>query len=112
MKIYRIFYFYFTPIVTMVKLNKNASTNEFSRLSSDETFEILDNVMDFVPDIKWFSVYDSSNSKKKKVEKKKEIEEYNFEDKDRNMFTDFIEKNPGKDTSEELTKYAIQYLIR
>lgn len=54
--------------------------------------------MDFVPDIKWFSVYDSSNSKKKKTEKKKELEEYSFDDKDRNMFTDYIAENPGKDT--------------
>jgi hypothetical protein len=73
MKIYRIFYFYYTPIVTMVKLNKNASTGEFP-LSQEETFEILDNIMDFIPDIKWFSVYDSTSSKKKKVEKKKEFE--------------------------------------
>ena len=30
--------------------------------------EVLDNIMDFVPDIKWFSVYDSSSNKKKKTE--------------------------------------------
>ena len=28
-KIYRIFFFYFTPIITMVKLGKNISTKEF-----------------------------------------------------------------------------------
>lgn len=56
----------------MVKLNKNASTQEFP-LSQEETFEILDNIMDFIPDIKWFSVYDSSSSKKKKTEKKVEF---------------------------------------
>jgi hypothetical protein len=27
------------------------------------------------------------------------------------MFTDYIEKNPGKDSPEELTKYALNYLI-
>ena len=68
--------------------------------------------MDFIPDIKWFSVYDSSNSKKKKTEKKKQIQQYNFDDNEKNMFTDFISENPGKDTPEELTKYAMQYLIR
>ena len=29
MKIYRVFYFYFTPIITMVKLSTNISTKEF-----------------------------------------------------------------------------------
>lgn len=56
--------------------------------------------MDFVPDIKWFSVYDSSSSKKKKEEKKKEPEEYVFEDKDKNMFTEYITSNPGKESPE------------
>lgn len=28
------------------------------------------------------------------------------------MFTDYIIKNPGKDTPEQLTKYALYYLIR
>lgn len=28
------------------------------------------------------------------------------------MFTDYIKNNPGKDTPEELTKYALLYLIR
>lgn len=60
----------------------------------------MDNIMDFVPDIKWFSVYDSSSSKKKKEEKKKEPEEYVFEDKDKNMFTEYITSNPGKESPE------------
>ena len=81
----------------MVKLNKNATTKQFP-LNEAETFEIMDNVMDFVPDIKWFSVYDSSSSKRRKEEKKKELDEYTFEDKDKNMFTQYIVNNPGKET--------------
>ena len=74
--------------------------------------------MDFVPDIHWFSVYDSSNNKaKRNVEnidqgrrKKREIEEFTFEDDERNHFTEYIKDNPGKDTWEDLSKEALKIL--
>lgn len=70
--------------------------------------------MDFVPDIKWFSVYDSSNHKKKKTEqihgrrKKRQNQEFNFSDK--NMFTVYVAENPSKTTWEDLSRLGLDYL--
>ena len=102
----------------MVKLGKNISTKEFD-MDENETIEILDNIMDFVPDIKWFSVYDSSGNKENKSEqgeqgrrKKKEVEDYRIEFDVKNIFTDFILNNPGKDFWEDLSKETLNYLKR
>ena len=102
----------------MVKLGKNISTKEFD-MDENETIEILDNIMDFVPDIKWFSVYDSSGNKENKSEqgeqgrrKKKEVEDYRIEFDVKNIFTDFILNNPGKDSWEDLSKETLNYLKR
>ena len=104
MKIYRVFYFYYTPIITFVKIKKNCedpSRKEF-KLSPEALNEVRDNMIDFIPDINWFSVYDSSNKEHKSImkrlketKKRRKPEEIILEDK--NIITKYIKENPGKD---------------
>jgi hypothetical protein len=116
-KIYRIFYFYYVPIVTVLKLKKNHETKEFPDLNDDVIYELITNLRDFFPDIRWFSGYDSRSAKELKAKyeqenenrRKKRFEEYNFSEN--NVITMFVKSHPGRETWDELAREAIRIFI-
>ena len=66
-KIYRIFYFYFVPIITLRKIKENTTNRSFKDLNAEEGNELLEKLRSFHPDIKWFSGYDSRSAKELKA---------------------------------------------
>ena len=106
MKIYRIFYFYYIPIVTLLKLSKNHQTKEFPWLREDMSADLLNNIKSFFPDIKWLSGYDSRSAKELKAKyeqmnenkRKKKTEEYFFTEN--NAITSYIRQHPGRESWE------------
>lgn len=66
-KIYRIFYFYFIPIITLRKIRNNCVSKEYRLMNEEAAEDILNNLKDFQPDIKWFSGYDSRSAKELKA---------------------------------------------
>lgn len=85
-KIYRTFYFYYIPIVTILKLKKNEETKEFPEMIGEKLRDFLCSIRDFFPDIRWLSGYDSRSAKELKAKyeqenesrRKKKFEEYKF----------------------------------
>ena len=52
MKIYRVFYFYFTPVAVMYKLKYDKEEDPFALpLTPNDREEILANIKDFTPDV-------------------------------------------------------------
>jgi hypothetical protein len=116
-KIYRIFYFYYIPAVSIVKLKKNHETKEFPDLTEDAQRELLAHMKDFFPDIRWFSGYDSRSAKELKAKyeqenesrRKKKFDEYSFSEN--NVITMFVKSHPGRETWDELAREAIRIFI-
>ena len=117
MKIYRIFYFYHIPIVTLLKLSKNFETKEFPWLREEQSADLLSNLRSFFPDIKWFSGYDSRSAKELKAKyeqmnenkRKKKNEEYAFTEN--NAITNYIRQHPGREGWDEIGREALRIFI-
>lgn len=116
-KIYRVFYFYHVPIITLKKIKSNESDGSFRQLDPSGAKELLERLRSFFPDIKWFSGYDSRSAKELKAKyeqmnenkRKKKIEEYNFSEN--NVITLFIRQHPGRESWDELAREAIRTFI-
>lgn len=116
-KIYRTFYFYYIPIVTLLKLRKNDETREFPEITGERLKDFLANLRDFFPDIRWLSGYDSRSAKELKAKyeqenesrRKKRFEEYKFSEN--NVITMFVRSHPGRESWDELAREAIRIFI-
>ena len=86
----------------MVKLKKNARTKEF-KLDTEETTEILQNVIDFTPDINWFSNF---HSEIPTIDQKK-----SSPFSETNIFKNYIDQNI-KATCRDLMKEALKMIIQ
>lgn len=124
MKIYRIFYFYFTPVAVIHKIKFDREEDPFALpLSKEDRQEMLENIKDFTPDIEWFSGYDITNKKQESLKeqdreeidrlKQKKIRQRNEVNLESTKYiARKVKENPEKEVNwQECSKYMLEFMI-